>query len=127
MEAEKKIKKRLKSFDYAAQGVLILFKTQGNALIHLVASILVIALGFIFHIEKVEWIIVVFCIVIVLAAEAFNSALEFLADHVTKERHPAIKKVKDLAAGAVLITAIGAAIIGILIFYPYIFEWVQTH
>lgn len=126
MKAHNWFLKRLISFKYASQGILTLFRMRGNASIHLIVTLLVILFGFYFQVEKFDWIVLILCIVSVLAAEAFNSALEVLSDHITKEKNRNIKKVKDLAAGAVLVTAIGAAIVGILVFYPYIFRWVQV-
>ncbi len=84
------------------------------------ATVLVIALGLYFEITPTEWCIIVFAIAIVLAAEAFNTAIEDLTDLVSPEPHPLAGHAKDLAAGAVLLTAIGAAIVGLLIFLPKI-------
>ena len=120
------MRKRVNSFGFAIQGIVTLFSTQTNAIIHLVITALVITFGIFFTLSRAEWILIVVCIAIVLAAEAFNSAIEFLADHVTKEKHPSIKKVKDLAAGAVLITATGAAIVGLTIFLPYLYGWFKA-
>jgi diacylglycerol kinase (ATP) len=110
------ISSRLKSFKYALQGIGCLFRTQTNAQIHLMMTILVIVMAFFFKVTLVEWSLLILCIMAVLAAEAFNSALEFLADAVTQSPHPLIGKAKDLAAGGVLIAAIGAASVGTLIF-----------
>lgn len=77
-----------------------------------------IAAGFLLDISQMEWIAVVIVIGAVLAAEAVNSALEALADFVSPEYSEAIKRTKDLAAGAVLLMAIAAAIVGGIIFFP---------
>lgn len=112
--------KQLKSFAFAFNGLGILLREEHNARIHLVAAICAILLGFYFDISTLEWVVVCFAIGSVFAAEAFNSALEKMADFVTTEIHPQIKRIKDLAAGAVLITAIAALAVGLLIFIPKI-------
>lgn len=111
-------RKAARSFRYATQGILDLFRFENNARIHLFAAIGVIIAGFYFNLSNTEWALVVTQIALVWAAEAFNTALEKLADAVSAEYHPLIKSVKDLAAGGVLIVAISAAIVGTLIFYP---------
>lgn len=110
---------RLKSFRYAFSGLRVLLKSQHNAWIHLTAAAGIIALGFILQISRPDWCRLTIAIVMVLAAEAFNTALEFLADALHPEQHPLIGKAKDAAAGAVLLTAIGAAVIGLLTLGPY--------
>ena len=112
-------KKRAKSFVYAAKGIKWLF-AEHNAWIHLTATITVVIAGFYFEISKMEWIVVCFCIGLVFAAETFNTAIAKLADATSPEWSEKIGKVKDLAAASVLITAIMAAIIGSLVFIPYL-------
>ncbi len=112
------IKKRLKSFTYAFDGLVTLIKEEHNARIHLVAMLCVIAAGFLFRISPFEWMAVAFAIGIVFGSEAFNSAIERLSDKVCPEHDKLIKKVKDLSAAAVLIAAITALAIGIIIFAP---------
>lgn len=111
---------RGRSFRYAWAGVVSLIRTQHNAWIHLGAMTAVIAAGILFGITATEWALVAICIGGVLAAEAVNSAVEALADRITREQDPEIGRAKDLAAGAVLLTAIGAAVVGLIIFIPYI-------
>ena len=79
----------------------------------------VIIAGIVLGITRTEWIMVVMCIGTVIAAELFNTAIEKLVDLVSPERHPVAGQVKDIAAGAVLICAVAAAIIGLIIFIPY--------
>ncbi len=114
------LRKARRSFRYAAQGVIDLFRFENNARIHLSAAIAVLVAGFYFQISTTEWALVVTQIALVWTAEAFNTALEKLADAVSSDYHPLIKAVKDLAAGGVLIAAISAAVVGILIFFPKI-------
>lgn len=114
------ISKRIKSFSYAFAGIYILTTGQHNTWIHICISVLVIVCGLLFQVNTIEWAILIFAIIIVLVSEALNTAIEFLCDLVSPDQHPLIKKSKDVAAGAVLISAIGAAIIGLIIFLPYI-------
>ncbi len=110
------INKTLRSFKFALSGILYLFKHENNARVHLLAAVVATGLGFWFKISSTEWCFVVLAIGLVSAAEAFNSALEKLCDMVEPEQHPQIKIIKDVAAGAVLLTALAAAIIGFIVF-----------
>ncbi len=112
--------KRALSFKYAFKGIFTAIKTQANLRIHLFAAILVTAMGFYFQISRAEWILVILAIGVVISAELFNSAIEFLTDLVSPGQNETAGKVKDIAAGAVLISAISAAIIGLIIFLPKI-------
>lgn len=110
---------RAKSFACAGRGIVLLLRTQVNARIHLLATVLVIAAGIAFHITRDEWALLSVAIGIVWIAEAVNSALELLADRINREQDDLIRRAKDIAAGAVLLAAITAAVIGILILGPY--------
>lgn len=113
-------KKRAASFGYAWKGIRMLVTQEHNAWIHLTAAVCVTAAGWGFGISRTEWMIVTGCMGCVLAAEAFNTAIERLVDLVSPQRQPLAGQVKDLAAGAVLITALAAACIGLLVFLPYL-------
>lgn len=113
-------RQRLRSFRFAFRGILLMIKTQHNFWIHLTFAALVIIAGFLFHIRLTEWTLVIFSIGMVLSAETFNSAIEQLTDLASPDIHPTAGRVKDLAAGAVLLSAIAAALIGLLIFVPKI-------
>ena len=113
---------RIRSFKVAFSGIWTVLKTQQNAWIHLIATIAVITAGFLFDVSKSEWCWLILAIIIVWSTEALNTALELLADVTSPEFHPLVKKAKDVAAGAVLISAIGAAAIGLIILGPYIIE-----
>lgn len=115
------IKKRIQSFGYAWQGIRSFIPREHNAWIHLGATVAVVIAGWAFGITRYEWIAIIVCIGMVLAAEAFNTAIERLVNLVSPDCHPLAGEVKDIAAGAVLICAIAAAIIGCIIFIPYIF------
>ncbi len=119
--SRKPFKTTLYNFRYAFRGVGILFRDERNAWIHLTAALIVTLLGAFLGLSRTEWMIVVMVIAVVIAAEAFNSALERLCDRVSAEYHPLIGQAKDLAAGAVLITAIGAALVGLILFVPKIY------
>lgn len=111
---------RIKSFKYAFEGLKTLFAEEHNARIHLIAAIIAIILGVVLKISPGEWIAVIILICLVFICELINTSLEALADFVSPEKHPQIKKVKDLAAAAVLISALSALITGLLIFIPKI-------
>lgn len=115
------LKKRIKSFGYAFKGIASLIGKEHNAWIHCTAIVLVTIAGFHFGITPTEWCIVVLCFGLVLAAEGFNTAIERLVDLVSPDFHPIAGDVKDVAAGAVLICAIASAIVGLIVFIPYLF------
>ena len=116
------LKKRIKSFGYAFKGIASLIKKEHNAWIHCTAIVLVTVCGFYFGITPTEWCTVVICFGVVLAAEGFNTAIERLVDLVSPGFHPIAGDVKDVAAGAVLICAIATAIVGGIIFLPYLMK-----
>lgn len=116
------VKARLKSFTYAFQGWKVLINDEHNARIHLVAAIGAIVAGFVLNISPGEWIIIVMLIGLVFAAEAFNSAIEYVCNFISPQYHELIKKIKDLAALAVLFIAISAFVSGLIIFIPKILK-----
>ncbi|MES2006037.1 MAG: diacylglycerol kinase family protein [Bacteroidota bacterium] len=109
-----------KAFQHAFNGLFQFVKKDRNGKLHLLACCLVIAGGFFFKISSFEWMIVLLCFALVISLEMCNHALEKLADAVHEAHHPLIKTAKDVAAAAVLWSAIIAAIIGALIFLPKI-------
>lgn len=111
-----------KSFGYAFQGIFNTIRTERNIKIHCVAAILVTIFGIWLHISKTEWMICFILFGLILALELVNTAVEATVDLFTGERKPLAKKAKDAAAGAVLVAAIFAAVIGILIFIPKLLE-----
>lgn len=116
---------RLSSFAFAFRGILWMIKSQRNARFHLVATITVIAIGYWLGISHVEWGLILLTIAFVWCAEAFNTALEWLADAANPEPHPLVGKAKDVAACGVLIAAIMALIVGLLILAPKIKMLIQ--
>jgi diacylglycerol kinase len=114
-------RKRLNSFKFAFSGLKLLLKTQPNAKIHLVVTVFVIIFGCFFQISRLEWIAVIGCFALVFSLEAVNTAIENMIDLVSPDYHPLAGNAKDVAAGAVLIAAMAAVLIGFLIFLPKIF------
>lgn len=113
-------KKQLRSFGYAMKGIQCCAGKEQNLNFHLIVAVAVIIAGFTFGITCTEWIAVMLCIGSVISAELFNSALERLVDLVSPEQHPIAGQVKDIAAGAVLMCAVTAAIVGLIVFVPYL-------
>lgn len=110
--------KRLLSFKYAFQGLKDLFLTQPNTRIHALAAALTITIAWWLKLSHLEWTLMIICIFWVLAAEAFNTAIEYLTNLVSPDYHQLAGKTKDAAAAAVLLSAIGAALAGFLILGP---------
>ncbi|MDR3401247.1 MAG: diacylglycerol kinase family protein [Chthoniobacter sp.] len=108
----------LLSFRYAGRGVLVIVRTQTNAWIHAVAAFVAIIAGFFFGISRLEWCAVVGAIGLVLTAEGINTAIEAVVDLASPDRHPLAGRAKDVAAGAVLLAALAALVIGLLVFGP---------
>ncbi len=120
MASEKRfsIRARIKSFQYAFNGLKIFFGTEHQARIHALATILVVVLAWYFKISASEWMALMAAIAAVLIAEIFNTAMEKLADAISPDFNLKIKTVKDLAAGGVLIAAVFALVIGAIVFIP---------
>jgi diacylglycerol kinase (ATP) len=114
------------SFRYAFAGIGYAVRTQANLRIHGIISIAVIVVGLWLRISNTEWAIIVVTMMMVLSAELFNTAIEAVIDRIGPEAHPLSKTTKDAAAGAVLIGAIGAVIVGILIFLPKLLALMGT-
>lgn len=111
---------RIRSFRYAIAGIIRMIRCQHNAWIHLAATLGVIIAGFLFQLSRSEWCWVVLAISIVWMAETLNTAFEFLADAASPNFHPVVRDAKDVAAGAVLLTAIASSVIGVIIFWPHL-------
>jgi diacylglycerol kinase (ATP) len=111
---------RLRSFIYAGRGIRTMLASQHNAWIHAAATLMVSLAGLALEIDRSEWCVLILAIVAVWSAEAFNTAFEFLCDVASPEFHPLVEKAKDVAAGAVLFSALGAAAVGAFVFGPYV-------
>lgn len=114
------IQSRVRSFGYAFAGVSLLIRSQHNAWIHAIATILVVGLGVLLPLSRLEWAALILAIALVWTAEGINTALEKLGDAVSREENPLVGQAKDAGAGAVLLAAIGAAIVGLLILGPHV-------
>ena len=114
------VSERSKSFRFAFEGMCCFFKQEHNAILHLLATVAVIVLSIIFPVSRIEIIILVIVTGLVWAAEFFNTAIEKMADLISKEEQPEIKFIKDVAAAAVLVMAAVAFLTGCLIFIPKI-------
>jgi diacylglycerol kinase len=112
--------RRIRSFRFAIRGIFRMIHCQHNAWIHAAATLIVLASGFFLHVSASDWCWLVLAISIVWTTEALNTAVEFLADAALPDFHPLVRDAKDVAAGAVLVTAIASAVIGAIIFWPYI-------
>ena len=106
----------LQNFRYAFRGIATMLRTERNARIHAVATLLVIGLGLGLGVDRTEWIALTLAVAFVWAAEGFNTAFEALCDTVSPEFHPKVERAKDVAAGAVLLAAMGAFVVALLVF-----------
>ena len=125
MKREKKPPRR-KTFGYAFEGILTGIRKERNMRIHTAAMILVVFFGTVLGLSATEWCICLVLFGLVMALELVNTAVEAVVDLVTEERKPLAKIAKDTAAGAVLIAAIMAAVIGCIIFLPKILEFAEA-
>ncbi len=116
-----RISSRIKSFSYALKGIKLFFITQHNAWIHAFSGAGVVILGFVLKVNTSEWCWLIIAMAMVIISEMLNTAVEFLTDLVSPGFHLQAEKVKDVAAGAVLIAALTATVIGAVIFLPKIF------
>lgn len=115
-----KTKKLANSFKYAMQGFISSFQTERNMKIHIFIMLCVVILGFYLKISETEWMLCILSIAVVIAGELFNTAIETVVDMVMPYKNEKAKLAKDVAAAAVLVLAVGAALIGIMIFIPKI-------
>ncbi len=119
---------RLKSFSFAFNGIASFFRYEHNAWIHGIAALLVIAAAIIIKVSVTEMMLIIISIALVWIAEMCNTAIEKIMDHLSPETHPSVKVIKDLAAGAVLVAAFSAFVLGLIIFVPrlaFIFSRLQ--
>jgi diacylglycerol kinase (ATP) len=111
---------RLRSFYYAFRGIGFAFRQEHNLWIHTLAAAAAIIMGFLLHISALEWIVIAIVIAGVFVSELFNSAIESLVDLCSPDFNEKAGRIKDMAAGAVLIAALGALTAGLIIFIPKI-------
>lgn len=118
------LRKRARSFVFAGRGVRALVVHEHNARIHLAVTVAVVALGAVLRLPAHDWALLGLAIALVWISEAFNTAVEALADALHPERHPLIARAKDIAAGGVLLGAIAAAAVGFMILGPPLWRFV---
>jgi len=118
---------RARSFKYALQGLSYMVRKEHNARIHVFATVLAMGAGLYFGLSRQEFSLLVLVCMAVIFAETINTAFEHLCDVVSPEFHPSVKFAKDIAAGAVLICAVSAVVIGTTLFGPYIMEGLSAH
>lgn len=111
---------RLKSFTFAFEGFAFMLRTQHNAWVHLVATIVVIALGFSLQVSADAWRWLIAALALVWVAEAMNTAFEHLCDVVSPQFQESVKRSKDIAAAAVLVCVIASTLLGAITFAPYV-------
>lgn len=121
-EDHSEIYRRIKSFDYALQGWWFVLRTQHNAWIHALATLLVVLLGLWLNLPRQDWAILILAFLAVWIAEFLNTAVEAVVDMVAPDFHPQAKIAKDVAAAAVLVGACGAVLIGLLILGPPLWQ-----
>jgi diacylglycerol kinase (ATP) len=112
--------RRIRSFRFAIRGICRLVSSQHNAWIHAAATLLVVVAGAVLQVSTNDWCWVIVATTMVWTAEALNTSLEFLADAACPDIHPLVRDAKDVSAGAVLISAMGATMIGTIVFWPYV-------
>jgi diacylglycerol kinase len=120
------LRDRIRSFANAFSGIGMMWRSEHNFRVHLLVFLLAVIAGLLLKISAGEWVMIFIVSAMVLTAECFNSAIETLSDEVSAEYSERIKKVKDIAAAGVLISAIAAAITGLLIFVPGIIKLIRS-
>jgi diacylglycerol kinase len=117
---------RLKSFTHAWSGIKTMLATEHNSRIHLVFTISVLVLAFVFHVSRLEFLLLFIVVSMVWTAELFNTCIEKVLDFLTLQKHPEIKRIKDMAAGAVMLASLSAFVVGAIIFIPKILNYVTA-
>ncbi len=113
---------RVKSVKFAIKGALLLLKTEHAIISQVSVAVLMTCVGFLVGISKTEWIFQMLSFGMILTAEALNTAIEALCDFIHPNYHAKIGMIKDIAAGAVTFAALTALIVGVIIYFPYIFH-----
>ena len=116
------MRKRLDSFKYAINGLLLTWRGEANFRIHSMAALAAIALGLYLDITWAKWLWIIFAIGLVFFAELVNTAIEHICDRITSESDDQIRKVKDISAAAVFVAALTALVVGVIIFLPLLME-----
>ncbi|MEO7446445.1 MAG: diacylglycerol kinase family protein [Ferruginibacter sp.] len=114
------MRRLIKSFSFAIDGIFFCFQKERNFLWHSLAALVAIITGFLFKISKLEWAAILLCIALVVSLEMINTAIEILCNKITREKDNDIRMIKDISAGAVLVGAVLALVCGLVIFLPKI-------
>jgi diacylglycerol kinase (ATP) len=117
---------RRRSFRHAAAGVVFMFTSQHNAWIHAAFTFVVLCAGWLLKVDASDWRWLVLAIALVWVVETFNTSFEYVCDVISPEHHPSVQLAKDVGAGAVLLGACGAAVLGALTLGPYLLRWLQA-
>jgi diacylglycerol kinase (ATP) len=117
------VRRTLYSFRHAGRGLAWAMTSQANLRVHLAAAAAVLILALLLRFSSMEFVALLLCFAIVIAAELFNTTLEVLIDYAWPEHHPMIGRAKDVAAAAVLVAAIGTAGVGVILFARHLFHW----
>lgn len=125
LKSQKNKKNFFQSFVWAAQGIKECFIREINFRFHIFMTVLVSLFSFIFKVEKMEFVLLLFCILTVLTSELVNTLTEEICNSIDENYNDKIKYIKDLAAGMVLISAIFSAVIGLIIFVPYLIQFIE--
>lgn len=124
MSGDSYLKARLRSIRIALDGIRQVLLSQQNARIHAVATLVVFLAAWLFGLSRLEWILLLLVVGFVWVAEIFNTIIEELVDLVSSEKTPSAKRIKDISAGAVLVSVIVSILVGILIFGPRLWAWI---
>jgi diacylglycerol kinase (ATP) len=116
------VRRTLYSFRHAGRGLAWALSSQANLRVHLIIAVLVLVGAVLFRFSAIEFVALVLCFAIVIAAELFNTTLEVIIDYAWPEHHPMIGRAKDVAAAAVLVAAAGAALVGALLLARHLFH-----
>ncbi|MFA4828202.1 MAG: diacylglycerol kinase [Thermodesulfovibrionales bacterium] len=114
------LKKWVKSANFAIEGILHAAKTQRHLRYHFYSAAVVLLASYILGVSRTEFLIISLSVIAVLLAEMFNTSIEAIVDIISTEHNEKARIVKDIAAGAVFVTAFGVAVIGYIILFPYI-------
>lgn len=114
---------QIQSFRMAFQGLIVLLKNERNFRLHLIFALIALGVSAFFSISTAEWLLVLLLIGMVLSAEAVNTCIEYICDIVSPEYNPLVKKIKDIAAGVVMLNAFIAVVVGCVIFIPYLIRF----
>jgi diacylglycerol kinase (ATP) len=117
------LRRTLYSFRHAGRGLAWAVSSQANLRVHLMVALVALILAVLLRFSSLEFVALLVCVAVVIAAELFNTTLEVLIDYAWPEHHPMIGRAKDVAAAAVLVAAVGAACVGILLFGRHLFHW----